>query len=141
MQVDAQGEKKVVVSDVPPGEILRLAEATYHVVSRYGDVNASTRGDVEVKAGKLIDVTLFQRAARVTLKLVGEPGGEAIADTRWSVITPGGDIVTEAVGAFPSFVLASGEYTVVARHDERTYQRGFHVETGRDSEVEVVAGE
>jgi hypothetical protein len=139
METDDQGERKIVAQDVKPDEIVRLAADTYHVVSRYGTVNAQTRGDVEVKPGKLTEVTLYQRAAEVTLKLVGAPGGEAIADTKWSVLTPGGDIVTEGVGAFPSFVLASGEYTVVARHAEKVYQRNFAVETGRDTEVEVLA--
>jgi hypothetical protein len=139
MDTDDRGERKVVAQDIKPSEIVRLAADTYHVVSRYGSVNAQTRGDVEVRAGKLTEVTLYQRAAEVTLKLVGAPGGEAIADTTWSVLTPGGDIVTEGVGAFPSFVLAAGEYTVVARHDEKVYQREFNVETGRDAEVEVLA--
>lgn len=139
LETDDRGERKVVARDVRPEELVRLAADTYHVVSRYGQVNAQTRGDVEVKPGKLTEVTLYQRAAEVTLKLVGAPGGEAIADTVWSVLTPGGDIVTEGVGAFPSFVLASGEYTVIARHDDKVYQRDFNVETGRDAEVEVLA--
>lgn len=139
LDTDDRGERKIVARDIRPEELVRLSADTYHVVSRYGEVNAQTRGDVEVKAGKLTEVTLFQRAAEVTLKLVGTPGGEAIADTRWSVLTPGGDIVTEGVGAFPSFVLAAGEYTVIARHDEKVYQRDFDVETGRDAEVEVLA--
>ncbi len=141
LETDDRGERKVVARNIRPDELVRLAADTYHVVSRYGQVNAQTRGDVEVKSGKLTEVTLFQRAAEVTLKLVGTPGGEAIADTNWSVLTPGGDIVTEGVGAFPSFVLASGEYTVVARHNEKVYQRDFNVETGRDAEVEVLAQE
>jgi hypothetical protein len=139
METNDQGEREIVAQDVRPDEIVRLAADTYHVVSRYGVVNAQTRGDIEVRAGKLTEVTLYQRAAEVTLKLVGAPGGEAIADTKWSVLTPGGDIVTEGVGAFPSFVLAAGDYTVVARHAEKVYQRGFSVETGRDTEVEVLA--
>lgn len=139
MDVDTQGERMVVARDVEPGELVRLTAGTYHVVSRYGTINASTRADVEVKAGKLSEVTLYQRAAEVTLKLVGEPGGEAIADTHWSILTPGGDIVTEGVGAFPSFILAAGEYTVVAKHADSVFQRIFDVETGRDAEVEVLA--
>jgi hypothetical protein len=141
LDMDDRGERKIVARDVKPDELVRLAADTYQVVSRYGAVNAHTRGDVEVKAGKLTEVTLYQRAAEVTLKLVGAPGGEAIADTSWSILTPGGDIVTEGVGAFPSFVLAEGDYTVVARHGEKVFQRQFQVETGQDEEVEVVAGE
>lgn len=139
MQTDERGERKPVALDVKAGELVRLTADTYYVVSRYGTVNAQTHADVEVKAGKLSEVTLYQKAAEVTLKLVGEPGGEAIADTKWSILTPGGDIVTEGVGAFPSFILAAGGYTVVAKHDNQVFQREFDVETGLDTEVEVLA--
>jgi len=139
MESDERGERKAVATDVRAGEVVRLGADTYYVVSRYGSVNAQTHADVEVKAGKLTEVTLYQRAGEVTLKLVGAPGGEAIADTKWSVLTPGGDIVTEGVGAFPSFILAAGGYTVIARHDDQVFQREFDVESGRDAEVEVLA--
>jgi hypothetical protein len=138
-ETDELGERKAVVRDVAPGTLVRLGAGSYYVVSRYGTVNAQTHADVEVKPGKLSEVMLYQNAAEVTLKLVGEPGGEAIADTRWSILTPGGDIVTEGVGAFPSFILAAGGYTVVARHDDAVFQREFDVESGRDAEVEVIA--
>ena len=88
METDDRGERKIVAQDIRPDQLVRLAGGTYHVVSRYGAVNAQTRGDVEVRPGKLTEVTLYQRAAEVTLKLVGAPGGEAIADTKWSVLTP-----------------------------------------------------
>lgn len=139
METDEHGERKAVARDVKPGEMVRLAADTYYVVSRYGSVNAQTHADVDVKAGKLSEVTLYQKAAEVTLKLVGAPGGEAIADTKWSILTPGGDVVTEGVGAFPSFILAAGGYTVIARHDDQVFQRDFEVESGEDGEVEVIA--
>ncbi len=139
MQTDERGERKPVALNVPPGDLLRLTADTYYVVSHYGSVNAQTHADVEVKAGKLSEVTLYQKAAEVTLKLVGEAGGEAIADTKWSILTPGGDIVTEGVGAFPSFILAAGGYTVIAKHDDQVFQREFDVESGLDAEVEVLA--
>ncbi|WP_083656377.1 hypothetical protein [Mongoliimonas terrestris] len=139
METDARGERKIVAGNIKPGEVVRLPADTYHVVSRYGPINAVTRADVEVTPGKLTEVTLYQRAAEVTLKLVGEPGGEAIADTRWSILTPGGDVVTEGVGAFPSFILAEGDYTAIAKHEDTVFQRVFGVETGRDTEVEVIA--
>ena len=43
------------------------------------------------------------------------------------------------MGAFPSLVLAEGEYAVIARHDGKTYQSTFQVETGSDRDVEVLA--
>jgi len=36
-------------------------------------------------------------------------------------------------------VLAEGQYTVVARHEGRVYQREFEVEIGKDQDVEVLA--
>jgi hypothetical protein len=82
---------------------------------------------------------VHHRAAQITLRLVHATGGEALANTSWSVLTPGGDSIKEFIGAFPSIVLADGEYVAVARHDGRTYQATFKVVAGRDREVEVLA--
>ena len=78
------------------------------------------------------------RAAQLTLKLVSEPGGEAIADTAWSILTSGGDVVSESVGAFPTIVLAEGEYTAIARNKGTELQRDFTVLAGQNSDVEVL---
>ncbi|MBA5777596.1 hypothetical protein H2509_10725 [Stappia sp. F7233] len=137
-EFDSRGERQLVASNVRPASIIRLNADTYHVVSRYGSVNAVVRADIRVEPGKLTDATVYHNAAAVTLKLVKEEGGEALANTSWSVLTPGGDVVVEATGAFPSFVLASGEYQVVARNNSQNYSRNFTVETGRDREVEVL---
>jgi len=134
---DPEGHQ--IVSGVKSGQIVRLAEGVYHVVSIYGDTNATVRADIKVESGKLTDATLRHRAATVTLKLVEAPGGEALADTTWSVLSPGGDIVQEAVGAFATMTLAEGLYSVVARHGGKTYARDFKVDTGRDGDVEVLA--
>ena len=45
----------------------------------------------------------------------------------------------ESVGAFPRFVLAAGDYSVIARQDGRTFNRDFSVEPGIDGDIEVVA--
>ena len=132
-------ERRLLVPNAREGHIVRLNAGIYHIVSKYGGVNAVVRADIKVEAGKLTDATIFHRAADVTLKLVNEPGGEALANTAWVVLSPGGDVVTERVGAFPRFVLAAGEYSVIARHEGKTYNRDFNVEPGRDGDVEVVA--
>lgn len=139
LEVDSHGEPKSVALDVEPGSIVRLPAQTYNVVARYGDANARTAADIEVKAGKLSDITLTEKAARVTLKLVSTEGGEAIADTRWSVLTQAGDLVTSGVGAFPSFILAEGDYTVIANHEDGQFQRLVTVVSGEDTDVEVLA--
>ncbi len=119
-------------------EVIQLPEGTYHVVSTYGDANAVVRADVSVQAGKLTDATVHHRAAQIMLKLVKEPGGEAQANTQWSVITPGGDTIKESIGAFPTFVLTEGDYVAIARNDGKVVSRDFKVEAGKDREVEVV---
>lgn len=129
----------LVASDADPGRIIPLPSGTYHVVSKYGDANAIVRADVRVDAGKLTEATVYQNAARLTLKLVQQHGGEAIADTAWSVVTTTGDTVMESVGAFPSVVLARGDYTAVARHDNRVFQANFSVQPGVNRDIEVLA--
>ena len=138
---EADGDRALILPDVSPNTVIRLNSGIYHVVSTYGTVNAVIRSDIRVEAGKLTEATVEHRAAELTLKLVREPGGEAIADTSWSVLTNSGDPVRESVGAFASMVLAEGDYTIVAKNRDRIYQREFTVVGGRNQEVEVVATE
>ena len=101
--------------------------------------NSVIYADLRVLAGKLTTGELRHRAASMTLKLVNAPGGEALANTAFSVLTPGGDVIREMIGAFPSMVLAEGEYIAIARHDNKTYQATFKVLSGQDRDVEVLA--
>jgi hypothetical protein len=132
-------ERAILVDNAPPERIVSLNAGVYHVVCRYGDANAVVRADIKVEPGKVTDATVYQKAARLTLKLVDQHGGEAIANTQWSIVSQGGDSVTESVGAFPSVVLAAGDYTAIARHDGRTFERTFTVESGINRDVEVIA--
>ncbi len=138
-ELDSHGEPKAVALNIAPGTIVRLPAKTYNVTANYGDANARTTADIDVKAGKLSDITLTEKAAKITLKLVSSEGGEAIADTRWSILTQAGDLVTSGVGAFPSFVLAEGDYTVIANHEDGQFQRIVSVVSGEDADVEVLA--
>ncbi|HEX4827669.1 MAG TPA: hypothetical protein VFV12_05540, partial [Xanthobacteraceae bacterium] len=131
------GDKRPIASAIMTGDIVLLPEGAYHIVSNYGDANATVRSDIRVEVGKLTDATINHRAAIITLKLVNERGGEARADTQWSVLTPGGDVVKESIGAFPRVILAEGEYRAIARNDNRTYESEFRVVAGVDREVEV----
>ncbi len=131
------GERVQLVDDTDEDTILRLSAGTYHVVSRYGAVNAIVRADIQVNAGKLTEATIRHKGAEVTLKLVEVEGGEALANTRWTVLTPAGDILHNSVGAFPSIILAEGTYTAYARHSHTNYTRDFEVEAGINRDVEV----
>ena len=127
-----------VMENAPAGTVIGLNSGIYHVVCRYGDANAIVRADIRVEAGKLTEATLYQQAARVTLKLVENQGGEALANTQWSVVTSAGESVAESVGAFPSVVLSAGEYTAIAKHSDRIFEQKFLVEAGLNRDVEVL---
>lgn len=132
-------DRRAIASNVAASDVVLLPEGNYHVVSNYGNSNATVRSDIRVQMGKLTDVVVNHRAAVITLKLVAQSGGEALANTQWSVLTPGGDVVKEAMGAFPKVVLAEGEYSVVAKNDDKTFNGKFKVEPGVDREIEVLA--
>jgi hypothetical protein len=131
-------ERRPIAQNVQAADVVLLPEGTYYIVSNYGDGNSVVRSDVHVDAGKLTDIVVTHRAAIITLKLVNNPSGEALANTQWTVSTPGGDVIKESIGAFPRLVLAEGDYHIIARNEGRTYQRDFKVITGVDREVEVL---
>jgi len=133
------GERASLVPSVAAGDVALLPEGTYYIVSNYGDANSVVRSDIRVQAGKLTDVIITHRAAVITLKLVSDRGGEALANTAWSVITPGGDVIKESIGAFPRVVLSEGEYRAIAKNEGKVFERAFNVVNGVDGEVEVVA--
>ncbi len=132
-------ERRPIVQGVLTGDVVLLPEGTYYIVSNYGDGNSVVRSDLRVQAAKLTDIVVTHRAAVITLKLVNDPAGEALANTQWTVLTPGGDVIKESIGAFPRVVLAEGDYRVIARNEGRTFQRDFKVITGVDGEVQVLA--
>ena len=134
---DPQG--RVIVENARADEIIRLPEGLYRVVSTYGDTNANSSADIRVESGKVVDALMRHRAATVTLKLVANPGAEALANTTFSVLTPGGDTIREAIGAFPSMTLAEGDYIVIARNGGRVFTQEFKVKSGVDRDVEVLA--
>ena len=161
-------QAKLVYAKSKAGEIIALPEGAYHIVSTYLDTvggrflvsatsgsgrsaspappvalptNSIVNADIRVASGKLTDVSLRHRCATLTLKLVNKPNGEALANTTFTVLTPGGDVIRELMGAFPSLVLAEGDYVVIARHEAKTYQSTFEVQAGMDRDVEVLAQE
>ena len=143
-------EAKLVVPNAKSGDTIGLPEGNYHIVSTLLDAatngsssptNSVISADLRVQAGKLTDATLRHRAATMTLKLVNSPGGEALANTAFTILTPGGDIIREMIGAFPAATLAEGEYVAIARHSGKTYQTTFKVVSATERDVEVLAKE
>lgn len=133
------GDRRPIAEHVMTGNVVVVPEGTYYIVSNYGDANSVVRSDIRVQAGRLTDITVTHRAAAITLKLVAEKGGEALANTAWSVLTPGGDVIKESIGAFPRVILAEGEYRAIARNEGKVFEREFKVVTGVDGDVEVLA--
>ena len=146
-------EAKLVLNGAKAGDLIAVPEGSYHVVSTLLDTagysggqrsgvgnktNSIVAADLRVQGGKLTDAVLRHRSAVMTLKLVNEPGGESLANTAFTILTPGGDIIRELIGAFPSLVLAEGEYVAVARHDARTYQTTFKVSATLDRDIEIL---
>lgn len=144
-------EGRLVAANMRPGDLIGLPEGPYHVVSTLADTGSGATGgvtiptnsivaaDLRVQAGKVVETTLRHRAALMTLKLVKNAGGEALANTAFTVLTPGGDVIRELIGAFPSLVLAEGEYVAIARNDGKTYQSVFQVSSTLDRDVEIRA--
>ena len=139
MQADQRGEAQALVKGAKAGKIIRLNADTYRVIGHYGDLNATVRAEIHVQPGKLTEATVYHKAAQLTLKLVNEAGGEALANTSWLVLTPSGDTIAESVGAFPTIVLAEGDYSLVAKNQDRIFTRTFTVQAGFDREIEIVA--
>ncbi len=137
----AQGsdpEGRLVAENIPTGKVLYLPSGLYRVVSRYGRTNAIATTDLRIDSGVLSHATLTHRAATVTLKLVRQKGAEALGGTRFSVLTPGGDIVREISGAFPTLTLAEGEYLILARNSGKLYSEDAVIKSGFDRDVEVL---
>ena len=132
-------QRRPIAQNVVTGDVVFLPQGTYYIVSTYGDVNSVVRSDVQVQPAKLTDVVVTHRAAVITLKLVNQHGGEALANTQWTVSTPDGDIIKESIGAFPRLVLAEGDYHLIARNEGRVYARDFKVINGVDGEIELSA--
>lgn len=134
-------EGRLVTNRLLPGEVLRLPEGSYHVVSVYRGSNSTVRADIRVQTGKVVEAVMTHRAATMTMKLVRAPGGVALANTSWAVQTPGGDVIREAIGAFPTMELAEGVYEVIARHDGKVYRGEMPVHSGADRDFEVVVND
>ena len=134
---DEDGNRALIVNNVRPGKVVRLKAGTYHVVSNYGDINASVRADLEVNAGEVTSAVLQHRGAEVSLKLVLRKGGDPVANTAWTVLSRDGEKLFESNAVAPRLVLSEGSYEASVRNSDEVYIHNFEVETGRNMEVEV----
>jgi hypothetical protein len=135
---DQFGQRAKVLAAVKPSLIIRLNSGIYHLVSTYGDANATVQLDVTVEPGKLTEATIAHAAGKATFKLVTRTGGEAVTDTQWVISTPQGEPVKESVGALPTHTLSPGRYVVTAKQGGKAYRRDFTVQHGGMTQVEVM---
>jgi len=138
-KADDRGIRPLIARNVRPMKIIPFAQGTYHVVSRYGRQNVETRADLRVQAGKLTQATMQHRAALMSFRLVRRTGSDAIANTSWSILAENGDVIKESTAIFLSLVLAEGNYTAIARNDEKIYSHDFKVSSGLNRVIEVLA--
>jgi hypothetical protein len=136
-EADQFGKREAILSNARPRSVVRLNAGAYHIESLYGDANAVVGVDVTVEPGKVTQATIKHTGAKITFRLVQSTGGEALADTKWTVLTSAGDTVKSNAGALPTHILAVGNYAVVADHDDKSYTRRFSIEPGDDRQIEV----
>jgi len=140
-RIRENGSRKLLARNLKAREVVAFPVGFYHVVSRFGKLNATTRADLKVEAGRLTDASLEHRAAIITFRLVRSLGGDAVADTSWSILTENGEVIRESTSTFPNMVLAEGNYTAIARHSDKVYSHDFKVRSGFNEDVEVLVPE
>ena len=135
---DQSGNRQKLFADLRAGVVMRLNSGVYHIVSTYGDANSAIATDVVIEPGKITEAGIDHDAGKVTFKLVQRSGGEAVADTRWTIYNASGDVIKESAGAFPTHILAAGDYRVAAQHGERQFAGAFTVAAGDAKLIEVL---
>lgn len=135
---DQFGNRRRVIAGAKSGLVIRLNSGAYRIESAYGDANAIMEADVTIEPGKLAEATIDHQAGKVTFRLVEKQGGEALADTIWQIFSLDGQLVKRSGGAFPSHVLAAGDYQVRVEHSGQEFAARFSVAVGDKKQVEVV---
>jgi len=136
---DQFSKRKLIMKGAQPGLIIRLNSGIYHLVSRYGDANATVDADVTVEAGKLTEAAVNHTAGKVTFKLVRNEGGEALARTKWHIRSEDGKTISKSFGAFPTHILAEGQYQIFANNNGEEFKIRFAVQAGDAKQVEIIA--
>jgi von Willebrand factor type A domain len=135
---DQFGNRSKILANAKTGVVIRLNAGAYRLESLYGDANAVVKADVTVEPGRVTEAAIKQTGSKTTFKLVQSLGGEALTDTKWTILTSAGDVVKENAGALPTHILAPGSYAVVADQGGLSYTRKFSIESGETKQVEVV---
>ena len=137
-EIGENGQRQIIAQGIKANETIRLKEGVYHIVSKYGDINASASADLEIKAGKITDAIMQQRGAKISMKLVSQEGGGAIANTAWVILTEQGHEVFNSTLVEPQLILAEGKYEASVTNRSKTYIQQFDVKTGEDQSLELL---
>lgn len=133
-QADAEGNRAKAAYSYDAQPTLNLPAGKYVAEVKWGSV--TVRKDVEVAAGKLVEVPVVINAGTLTVSALMAEGAEpAPTDLSWEVLAePNAEGERKSVGYSydpqPKFRLAAGKYLV-------TVKRGA---TAAKQEVEVTAG-
>ncbi|MEM9733787.1 MAG: hypothetical protein AAF903_09945 [Pseudomonadota bacterium] len=141
LEQDENGERELIALNVAAGKVIALNAGTYHVLSRYGTINATVRADLVVEPGKLTRATLEHRGAPVSMRLVSRRGGPPLANTSWTVFTEDGERVFSSSSVSPSLVLAEGRYEAVVKFGDEDLRQIFNIIPGRIHRVEILLEE
>lgn len=138
LEQNEEGDRKLIALNVAADRVIRLNTGTYHVLSRFGTINATVRADLEVKAGEVTNAVLQHRGADISMRLVSRIGGDPVANTAWAVFTEEGEEVFKSNSVSPSLILAEGVYEASVRNGDRNFRKTFEVKPGKNIRVEVL---
>ncbi len=141
LELDENGDRRLIAFNVAAEKVIQLNAGIYHVLSRYGTINATVRADLEVKAGEVTKVILQQRGASVSLRLVSQIGGSPVANTAWAVFSEDGDKVFESRTVSPTLILSEGSYEAAVRNGEKSFKKIFQVKPGQNTKIEILLGQ
>jgi hypothetical protein len=131
-----EGGEQLVAEHILPQQIVRINTGAYQITSIYGKANARIVSEITVQPGKLSIATVHHKAGRVQLKLMSN--GTALEGASWSILTPGGDAVSEDQSS-PEAILTAGEYIAVARLNGKIFQQNFTISSGEEKQALVNA--
>lgn len=131
------GQAVHTTASVSPTIFLR--EGKYRIESQYGWHNARQVREVDVPAGKTVDVNFVHSACNVNLKLVPKAGAIPMTQVKWTLKYTGGGTVLISQDATPALILQAGSYQATAQHNSKTFSRTFEAVSNADQTIELIA--
>lgn len=138
LSAENKSNQELLTSKVASPTIF-LPSGRYRVESQYGWHNARQAQEVEVAAGEVKDIAFEHKASDIKLRLVPNPGGEAIDRVKWTLKYNGGGTVLISQDAVPTLILQAGSYQAMAQHDTKTYTQTFEAASNQQQIIEIIA--